>query len=99
MRHAVPEGNSSTMQIVGILRSGELPYDSTPTRDYQPRHLAVETHPLTDRPAPGDDTAPEETCGPKSDGGWFCRPWDCPIPRECILSSGDDATAELEAIA
>ena len=59
MRHAVPEGNSSTMQIVGILRSGELPYDSPPTSDYQPRHLAVETHPLTDRPAPELDVTAE----------------------------------------
>jgi len=105
VKHRVPEGNSSTMQIVDLLRSGTLPDEERRPRNYRPAHRAVETHPLTDRPEPDDDTAPEEVCGPKPDGGWFCRPWDCHIPQECILGPGDDAptreldaTAELEAI-
>jgi hypothetical protein len=50
VRHAVPEGNSSTMQLVDLIGRGILPDPPHVRRDYQPRHLAVETHPLTDRP-------------------------------------------------
>lgn len=32
---------------------------------------------------------PDE-CGPRPDGGWFCRPWDCNRPSECILDGTDD---------
>jgi hypothetical protein len=40
MRHGVPEGNSSTMQIVDLLRSGILPGEERRPRTYTPRHRA-----------------------------------------------------------
>lgn len=45
------------MEIVDLIRSGTLPDEERRSRNYQPRHEAVETHPLTDRPAADDATA------------------------------------------
>jgi hypothetical protein len=45
------------MEIVDLLRSGELPDEERRARNYQPRHEAVETHPLTDRPSADAVTA------------------------------------------
>lgn len=29
--------------------------------------------------------APEKLCGPTTDGGWLCRPYDCGRPADCPL--------------
>lgn len=51
MTHAVPEGNSSTADTIALIQFGILPpAEESRDRDYQPRHEAQETHPLTDRP-------------------------------------------------
>lgn len=38
----------------------------------------------------GDD------CGPRSDGGWRCRPWRCSRETECLLTGATDLAPSLD---
>lgn len=87
-RHATPEGNTSTAEAIAFLRTATVPPDEERRpRNYRPRHRAVETTPLDDRPTP------EEYTGAAA---------HCTDPREpdgCPWEDHSHDTVELEAIA